>query len=540
MVYKLVRSLMPHPLIWENICEDVAGHEYHLDRVGTVKTLAAHFTSFIAALQLPASLELPLEITSCICEYLGELTPYSAFVIIAGEASRLVTNLHSPSSREIVLERGYYLAAKTITIFEREYIQDLVCSEYSEENCQAIGIIQEVKFVTSLGGICAVKLIGSEWETDWIGKFPSTGCTWHGSIRGSVRVLRFNYNDLHCASNILSSEPYLTCQIMWDQYNFPSSFVDPESALLVCRGNPRNPSRFAKTLRRRFFRYLDLFHGDEYISGLTIYTSSSSMVGLEAHFRQTTRLLGFRVGCPQYFPMQENERVAYIWLHIDDDYSLAYNQPALDIQTTFGRTYSFGRYIHQVEILQGEWKWILLKNKGCVSGIYYENSRWPKSTKNLGITGDGSPEGPSPQPLQYHASPSYSQIAAPNHLFLSVATLNHLRRVDLCRVANRYTGMLIQYVSGTTAVLGQWHNPGVSQHSCIHDSDLLGICSVYFRMSISGKNRIVTDIGFLMNSDEAISDSDIHIFNVETHLAWWFSEFYDEIVPWTGVLLDIP
>lgn len=194
VAYKLIRSLVPNPLIWENIIEDATGREYCLDQVGTLKTLAAHFRSFGTVVQMPALLELPMEITSRICEYVGGSTPYSAFVIVAGEISRLSALLHPPGNGEIVLRRGCYITAKMTTVFEREYIQDLVYSKDSEKKHQVIGPVQEVKFVANIGGICAVRLVGPEWETDWIGKFPTTGHNWHWSIRGSVDILRFDYN----------------------------------------------------------------------------------------------------------------------------------------------------------------------------------------------------------------------------------------------------------------------------------------------------------------------------------------------------------
>jgi hypothetical protein len=59
-------------------------------------------------------------------------------------------------------------------------------------------------------------------------------------------------------------------------------------------------------------------------------------------------------------------------------------------------------------------------------------------------------------------------------------------------------------------------------------------------MSNYGRYKIVTDIGFLMDRDEVVLDSNSRVFDIDTPIAWWFSESYDEILPWTGQLLDIP
>jgi hypothetical protein len=116
---------------------------------------------------------------------------------------------------------------------------------------------------------------------------------------------------------------------MWDQPNFPS-IVDPEIGLFdYGRDITGSRSPVSKTPKRRFFRYLPLYGGDEYINGLTVYTINPSIVGLEAHFRRSSRLSGFRSGCPQYFPLQPNERIAYAWLRIYDIDSLAFNQRSL-------------------------------------------------------------------------------------------------------------------------------------------------------------------------------------------------------------------
>jgi hypothetical protein len=194
-VYKLVRSLTPKPSLWENTCKDIAGNHYYLDGAGSLQTLIACTDYPSAGLWLPSISKLPLEIRSYIWKYVGCLSPYSAFILVAGEVSRLVGYLHPPRSCEVVLKQRLHFSAKVITVFGIEYLQDLICGEGSKLNCQVLGIVTEVRFIASLGGICAIKLIGCEWETDWIGKIPSTGsATWYRAIQGMVHTLHFSYN----------------------------------------------------------------------------------------------------------------------------------------------------------------------------------------------------------------------------------------------------------------------------------------------------------------------------------------------------------
>ena len=62
----------------------------------------------------------------------------------------------------------------------------------------------------------------------------------------------------------------------------------------------------------------------------------------------------------------------------------------------------------------------------------------------------------------------------------------------------------MHYATGPTVVLGQWHSPYVSEHSCIYNGDGPTITNIYFRMSKSQQYQIVTDIGFSMDRDEAV------------------------------------
>lgn len=122
------------------------------------------------------------------------MTPYSIFVTIAGETSRLASHLRCPSSYNLPLERGSFLSSSTITVFGTEYIQNLSNNGDQQGNFEVLGDVTEVKFVASLGGICAIKLVGDGWETDWVGKVPHRGHMWYGTMQELVSSLYCNYN----------------------------------------------------------------------------------------------------------------------------------------------------------------------------------------------------------------------------------------------------------------------------------------------------------------------------------------------------------
>lgn len=228
------------------------------------------------------------------------------------------------------------------------------------------------------------------------------------------------------------------------------------------------------------------------------------------------------------------------------------------IQTTFDRRYSFGPFLLPHLVLRGYFNWIFLKSEGCISGLFYENKVIRTSFPNLGIVDDVSPVMVSPKTPQYYYSPA-PWIAAPSYLWLSVITLNRSEKVTLCRVGNRCTGLMIDYVEGPTQAFGQWHSSHISEHCCVYNKDKPSVSKVYFRMSQFERHNIVTDITFSTDGDdEMVLDSNTRVFDAQTvnlpdslqvcqmltllsqPIAWWFSERYDEILPWAGQHLDIP
>ena len=137
---------------------------------------------------------LPVELRTYIWRYIGSMTPYSALILVVGEVFRLARHLCYPSSRDIILDQGSHLSVKMISIFGTEYIQELVMDRDLEGNPGSIKDTTGVKYMTSLGGICAIQLLRNDWESDWIGKIPNVQCIWHGIIRGRASTFQCSYN----------------------------------------------------------------------------------------------------------------------------------------------------------------------------------------------------------------------------------------------------------------------------------------------------------------------------------------------------------
>lgn len=193
LTYKLARTLTPESAKWEEVHE----RRHDLDSSSRLKILASHEPQPLFLSRLP------MELRTCIWRYTGLTTPYSAFILVTGETSRLGRYLRSPPSREVIIERGSWLSAKMISVFGTEYIQSLIIDTHFQGRLRdTIG----VKYITSLGGICAIQLLGPDWESDWIGKIPNTDRIWHGMIKGNVSSFRYSYNvSQYNAQDIVSS-----------------------------------------------------------------------------------------------------------------------------------------------------------------------------------------------------------------------------------------------------------------------------------------------------------------------------------------------
>jgi hypothetical protein len=81
-----------------------------------------------------------------------------------------------------------------ISVFDTEYIQGLVMDRGLEGNHRSFGDTTKVKYITSLGGVCAIQLLSIDGESNWIGKIPNAHCIWYGIIRGRASTFQFSYN----------------------------------------------------------------------------------------------------------------------------------------------------------------------------------------------------------------------------------------------------------------------------------------------------------------------------------------------------------
>lgn len=99
---------------------------------------------------------LPTEIRTYIWCYTGLMTPYSAFVLVKIETSRLVRHLRSPLTRGLSQYQGPFLSASMVSVFGIKYIQGLMEDGESQVNRCSMGNATRLKYVISVRGLCAI------------------------------------------------------------------------------------------------------------------------------------------------------------------------------------------------------------------------------------------------------------------------------------------------------------------------------------------------------------------------------------------------
>ncbi|KAK0111101.1 hypothetical protein ONS95_001479 [Cadophora gregata] len=520
-IYKLSQILSLDSVVWES---------RHLYRQQIEDTSSETLRRLADSYQpLHKLLHLPVELRDMVWNYIGLKTPFSASVLVSEETTRLLHALKRSSCQTVSLTQGARISVRMLTVFGTPYIQSL-----TDGGCPEIipGVVTYLKFAMVNGGICAVKLYGSDWNTSWLGVLPNWGCTWYGCIRNPGNTLACSSNGLYFTS--LSS---LDDQVFWDQPDIPDTVYNPDKELFDFKRDMSRSYELDKS-RLRYFGYLPLLSDNSYANSLTVYLSANGIVGIESHFTKTSRLIGRREGCPRHFPFHPGERIAFAWLCIINSESYAMAAPAMTIQTTYRRIHSFGPYIFPHYVLNDMYKWILLDGPGFITGFYVE---YPYSLEimRIGVIRERDSLGVGSPNLEFTACrAAFLPHVGPNAgLFMSVADLSNLRKVEVCRVGVRCTGLKLYYIQAPTVVLGQWYTTGASQYASIFNGNGPNIKGIRFKLSTSGEDRAVTDISF---GTDISDDCNSSYFRLGETITWWFSKSHDVIRLWDGKVLPVP
>ncbi|XMA10555.1 hypothetical protein WAI453_003346 [Rhynchosporium graminicola] len=417
-----------------------------------------------------------------------------------------------------------------LTVFGTPYIQSLADGCFS---AAIPGAVHYLKFAMVYGGICAIQLYGSDWNTSWLGVVPKSGGTWYGCIRRPGNTLTCSSNGLYLTSLSSSDD-----QILWDQPDIPDTLCDPDKELFDFKRDISPSYERPKRRQLSYFGYLPLFSDNEYVTGLTVYVSGNGIIGIESHFTKRSRLIGDRNGCPKYFPFHSGEQIAFTWICIINSDSYAFAAPTVTIQTTFGRIHTFGPYILPQYVMNNKYKWILLDRPGSITGFYFE---WQKSPviMRVGVTRESNSAVTGNPNLEFTAcnAPYLPRVGPNAGLFMSVASLSNLRKVEFCRVGTRCTGLKLHYLQAPTAVLGQWQTAAFSQHVSMSHTNGLDTMGIRFKFSKSGDHQVATDISFGADTTDDCNSTYSHLGETIT---WWFSRFDDVVRLWDGQFLPVP
>ncbi|KAB8294956.1 hypothetical protein EYC80_006909 [Monilinia laxa] len=532
LLYRMATSLQPSTA-WE-MPSDISGPLYpHID----CDTLLSSFNNTSAKFQPFFLAKLPPELRSRIWNLVGPTSAYSAFIFVTGETSTLAHHTATPAIRELVIKPGYYVESSTINMYGTQYLQSLDVRRKSCCGIEVGGALTQIQVISSVHGICSIRLLGSDWKSKWLGAFPQRGRCWYGTIPVNNDDLICFYNGLTIEEVALSHRPIMR-QIMWDRLDHPELPFDADSALFTLFEPEELYQKRLPSLG--FFRFVSLTLHETYASGLTVHFLSKCITGIEAHFSTTSHLVGSCGDLALHFPLAPHERISNVWLRLDT-LGAVESVPSLLIRTTLGRDHTFGPYIGPTRY--PNYRWIMLKQIGCVAGFYFENS---PQVRRLGVIGDGKIAKFEEVPLPFYETcdPTPPYIGSLGRdLFMNDAKIQDLKSVIACTVGHRCIGMLLHYIDTAlpAVVLGQWLDSARSKHVCIYDIYEWGKTpplKIVFKLSKPGV--FVQEVFFSSgdNLDMIIQehvDSDsvaFEIYPFGTRITWWFTGELDSIRIW--------
>ena len=126
--------------------------------------------------------KLPAELRAPIWGFVGTRSAYSSFLLVVEETVRLVPKLEQTDNIMLQLGKGSFISADKINMFGTSYLRRIGNVE-SEDAVEIREDLTAIRIIASLAGICAMKLIGSTWESDWIGEKPIAGQIWYGTLK---------------------------------------------------------------------------------------------------------------------------------------------------------------------------------------------------------------------------------------------------------------------------------------------------------------------------------------------------------------------
>lgn len=160
----------------------------------SLQTLISHATTSQCELAWARLSRLPRDSQAQVWELAGLQTPLSIFFLVSCETVRLVEYLKHSMDSALSLARGSSIWATSIVRFGTLYIRRLHESQESKDGSTILGRVTHLKVARAIAGVCAMKLVGNDWGSAWIGKLPNAGFVWYATMAYTGSELRSSYN----------------------------------------------------------------------------------------------------------------------------------------------------------------------------------------------------------------------------------------------------------------------------------------------------------------------------------------------------------
>ena len=182
-IYNLAKSLSHEASPWETIGTNADGW---LDPPSRVETLIGDLDDEESSKWQPGFLSrLPVEIRAPIWGFVGMRSAYSSFFLVSIETSRLVETLSVGRKQSLRIRRDDVVRWESIRFFGSDYVK-LLDNVGGDGRQDADVVIEEdvtsIKVIAGLPGVCALKFVGENWESNWLGHVPNGGQVWYGTL----------------------------------------------------------------------------------------------------------------------------------------------------------------------------------------------------------------------------------------------------------------------------------------------------------------------------------------------------------------------
>ena len=261
----------------------------------------------------------------------------------------------------------------------------------------------------------------------------------------------------------------------------------------------------------RFTRCLPLVFGNTYTSGLTVFWSKKSIVGLAAYGPNGRReSVGLCTGVATHFPLSPGEYFTFLWIRMGHAQPPMASPFLLTLGTSAGRSAHFGPQILlrpwlSDGMLRHRWEPVSVWDGPTkITGILIEAlGEWhPGGHRSFGVVQEPLASSNDPNAMLRPTLPEFDVLSTGpgDHFdfresFFSMASLCDVVGIQTRMMGDRVVGMRIVHGDGGSEYLGSWDPVDMPSIRTIYDvSRQASLRKIIFRFALQGNHMIIREV----------------------------------------------